>query len=35
MVENVFNLVILISESYKKFDKLKEDIDFNIDIEIK
>ncbi len=35
MVENASNLATLISESYKKLDKLKEDIDSNIDTEIK
>ncbi len=35
VVENASNLATLISESYKKLDKLKGDIDSNIDTEIK
>ncbi len=35
VVENASNLATLISESYKKLDKLKGDIDDNIDSEIK
>lgn len=35
VVENAANLATLISESYKKIDKLKGDLDDNIDSEIK